>query len=303
MSLLRSRPLACLWLAVLAALSAAASLAPAPASAANAFYLQNDTGMPFTTTLWQIPPCWYGPTGIFVNTGKPALEGSIRSEVGPLRGCSERYSAWLGYNQHYEGSYVTNGWTMYGWVAGIGAITFAPENPVIGSATLECGANGKKWERGNSYQPIEPFMVTEVDGLRCKVGWRPGVKRATASLSRLAPATAGADSEASYLRFVNSLALVRGGDALVEVESFGLDESAPAEVVLRDGDGNLLGEGHEAVQVDDGPELVRVPLDPDAIARFGDDGEMTVTAVVDQAGDARGDGDSTSRLVLRRAPA
>lgn len=270
------------------------------ALASNAFYFQNDSGQPFSTTVTPLPKCWYGPTGIFIPSDKPTREGgSVRSNISFPTACKESYGSWLAYNQHYLGYSERSGTHL--WSGGVGAVAFSPYNPMIGSASLSCRSNGERWERANFYDPISPYMTIAVDGLRCTVDWRPGMKSPAARRAlAVFPALAERQAEVSHLRLVNSLAPVRDGAAQVEVETFGLDESVRAEVILRDRAGNFLGRGSAPARLDDGPTDVPVPLDPETLERFGEDRELYVTAVVDQAGEAAGSGDSTSRLLLRR---
>lgn len=301
-SILRSRAAIAVASITLATL---ALLAPARAFGANAFYLDNETGAPLNAQIYEMPNCWYGPTGIFIPSDH-AWDGggSIRSEATPFHGCEQYYTARLGYGWKHVGSYERDGFVTHLWKGGMGMFDFTASNPTVGRASVGCSNYPEGWVIGNGYRPIDRLMAAEVDGLHCRISWLPGM-RPTRALGALGLSTALdlADAPPSNLRFTNSLADVRDGVAEVEVATYGRDQSVDARVTLRDDAGELLGEGEEEVRLAGGGALVAVPLDDPVRAVLGRDGEAVVEAVVDQAGGEPGTGDSTSQLILRAADA
>lgn len=280
-------------LLVAAVLALLALLAPAPAAASDAFYFENETGMVFTPNDQDNfeEECWYGATGVFVPGPRGAEDGSIRSEAG--LGCTEAWGSNLAFNQRYYGSWEQESGRIYFWEGGIGAFGFSAYDPLIGSSTVSCEANGYEWEEGNGFTPIERFMASEVDGHTCTVDWLPGVNAGdTASSSALNTARAG------HVRIVDSLAQVRGGKARVRVQLFGLGHvRRTVHLVLRSGAGMPIGRASRELRVGDKARVVAVPLDA-SVRRAARKRDVRVSASVSVESPG-GTGDRTSQLVLR----
>lgn len=284
--------------AAVAAIAVVMAASPA-ARAEDAFYFNNDTGMAFTPNDQDgiDGNCWLGATGLFIPGPTGAVNGSIRSDVGPFDQCSSMWGSNLGYDQQYIGSYTQQqtGGQVYLWYGGIGAFGFSAYDPALGSATVACASNGTGWETGNGFTPIEAYMTSEADGTTCTVDWLPGVDGASAG-ARAAANT----STASHTRFVDSLAEVWDGRAHPRVQTFGTRRvSVRDAVVLRTRGGKVIGRGTKTLRVGDEPQTVAVTLSRSARKVLAKGRELTVRASIEHARGAQGTGDTTAQLVVR----
>jgi hypothetical protein len=276
--------------------------AAAPAGAEDAFYFQNETGIGFTGSM--APPegeCWFGITGIFIPSSSPSSgDGSVRSDNDPFDNCAEIWDPYLGYHQHFDGSYVQEGFPVYLFSGGVGAVGFMASDPDLTSASTTCNTPGAEWEEANGYTPIEPYMTTEVDGTTCTVDWVPGMSAAGAKASAAA-LSAAKKPATTHLRFVSSLARVVGGEAQVEIQAFGRPRAEVRVAVrLTTKAGKPLGQGKAWTWVGAKPRIVAVPLRLPTYTTFMPKPlELKVRAVLTHVDGSAGSGDSTKQLLLR----
>jgi hypothetical protein len=269
-------------LAALLALLAVAALAVPAAEAEDVFYFESNTGMKFLGANMDNleEECWFNPSGNMI-WENAAEDGSIHAiDDNPFDNCSAAWGANMTYYVHGKG---------------IGAIGFGGFDPLVGSATVECQANGYEWEEGNFYTPIERYMTSEADGLTCTAEWLPG--QGPPQSARSSRAEGGWHS-----RLVNSLAPVKGGAAMVSVQVFGRgNHSLRDQVTLRTRSGKLIGSGSGVSEVGARAHRIAVPLAAFARKRLKQKHELTVRAVLRHVDGAPGTGDETKQLVLRHA--
>lgn len=263
----------------LLALATPTLLGVSSAQAEDSFYFESDTGMKFLGANMDDleGECWFGATGNLIEDNA-AENGSIRSENdSPFDECS---AAW-GANMTY---YVKG--------KGIGAFGFGAFDPLVGSSTVSCQANGVEWERGNGYTPIERFMSAEAEGRTCTVEWLPGVEAAPGA--RLLPTARW------HSRMVDSLARASKGRAKIEVQVFGQGKRAVRErVTLRNRSGRLIGRGTGVARVGSRSTAIAVSLAPFARERLADERELVAKAVLEHVDGTPGTGDRTRQLVVR----
>jgi hypothetical protein len=284
----RSARIAALLAAVIAVVLLSAAFA-APAGAEDTFRFDNETGEGFTSSGRDtVPECWSGAHGALAAIGEPALNGSIRADVGPFEGCGEEWGASLAYGQTLAESWEDEGRMEYWWTGGTGLFGFFAEDPVVGGATVSCP--------GGSESPILNEMSAEVDGTTCTVEWLPG-----AGPSGSARASAVAAPNAKYTRFVSSLAPVVDGMARVAVQAFARrDLLVEDEVVLRTLGGHVIGRATTLLRVGAKAKRIAISLAPAARKALAQGGDLVVKASISHVDGSKGSGDTTSQLVLRR---
>ena len=281
-------------------MAVAAALLAAPAAAGeDTFYLMNETGQRLVPDVQDEleENCWFDPTGVFDEDAGPsaARVNSITAEEHVFE-CNAGWGSNVGYEVKPHLQKVgKNEWTLEGG-GRIGAIDFFARDPLIGSGPMKCGALGEEWAEGDGMIPIEEFMTSEADGLTCTISWLPGVNASTP----LDLTAASARAYAGHVRLVDSLAPVRGREAKVGVEVFGLgDARHRVTVILRDRSGNRIGIASRVLRVGDRSRVVTVPLSSAGLRELSARHEVRVEAAV-EINSRGGTGDTTTQLVLRR---
>jgi hypothetical protein len=293
-----SRRIHILLVATALALVALASIAAGPAHAEDTFRFDNHTGEGFTAFSEGAPECWEKPSGALAWASEPHQSGSISVDIDPFDSCREWWSANLAYGQEFwEGYEANNGENVELWKGGIGTINFFAEDPGVGPATLRCAGLGEISEEAGP-QAIENEMSTEVDGTDCNIRWLPGAGPSADSLDSARPIE---PAGAKYSRFVDSLALVKGGVAHVSVQTFGLNRlEVEDRIALRTRGGQSIGQATTRLRVGEKAKLVAIRLAPVALQEIAKHGYLLVDAALTHVDGSKGDGDSTTQLVLRR---
>jgi len=279
---------------VVAVLLVLTGLAASRAGAEDTFRFNNETGQGFTNGARDtVPECWYGDNGALGPQTEPKLTGEIRADISPWESCGEWWGANLSYNQEFWEEY-TPGNDL--WKGGVGAFVFDAEDPTVGPATLSCRAAGREWVERAEFptQPIENVMSAEVDGTTCTVAWLPGAHTASAA------AVGTAVDTAKYTHFVDSLAPVVGGKALVAVQTFGRSRLKVEDAItLSTQGGRVIGRAKARLEV--GAKAQRVAVTLDAVTRrvLRRRGFLVVKAAVSHVDGSAGGGDTTTQLVLR----